>query len=305
MAPSMTPSLSELDPNAALSKNTERGNLNIQFARASTLTEPLMSDTWHMGERSIQFAQLPPNGSIGLDQGRGRFLVKVVTGRLANPHLKAFCEPFGLQNNLVESSAIQAGPDGALLTIVTEPEDAAAVISSMNQLEFNGPLSEILQWQTFDDLVGEFTQEFRGIDGYAGPGFHLLDQSGEEITYVNIWTAGNGVDLTTHNHSMDPNPQMPAFAEVHWVICNGSGKGGMYMVDEPGGEKKRFVVAKGYEHGPFFEFNTQTGEPVMRENGTIEYPWHGWEAGGSKDTQQAYDLVFAYETAPQYANVLQ
>jgi len=296
--------LSELEANAALSRNTERGNLNIQFARAATLKQPLASDVWIMGGRRIQFVQLGPNGSLGLDQGDGRIFVKVVTGSLSSPNRRPFCEPRGLQDTTVEAPELVAGPEGALLTIITEPADAPETIGSMDQLRFTGPLAEALQWRTFEEQFSQFTDFFDGADAYIGPGFHLLDENGEEITFVNIWTAGKGVDLSTHNHGQPPSPQMPAFAEIHLTICNGTGKGGMYETDAPGApDRKRMPVPAGYEHGPFFIFDPDSRAPVMRENGAVDYPWHGWEAGTDDRPTQAYDVVAAFETAPRYAKV--
>ena len=300
----MAPQLSALAANAALSPNTERGNLNIQFAQASTLSAPLISDEWTLAGRFIQFVQLPPGGSLGLDQGRGQIFVKVVTGALTGPERRPFCEPRGLQNTLVEADEIGAGTEGALLAIITVPGDAPSSISSMERLQFGGPQSDLLQWRLFHEHFQQFTDAFEGADAYIGPGFHLLDELGDEICYLNIWTAGKGVDLTTHNHGQSPSPLAPAFTEVHLTICNGTGKGGMYECDEPGApERSRMPVQAGFEHGPFFEFDPDTGAPVMRENGAVEYPWHGWEAGTDDRPGQAYDVVAAFETAPQYTKV--
>ena len=77
-------------PNAARSRNTERGNLNIQFGDAASLDAPLVSDEWRLGGRSIRFVQLGPDAAIGLDQSRGRIFAKVVTGSLAHPARNPF-----------------------------------------------------------------------------------------------------------------------------------------------------------------------------------------------------------------------
>ena len=66
------------------------------------------------------------------------------------------------------------------------------------------------------------------------PGFHLLDGDGAEIAYVFFWTAGKGVDLSTHDHGHAPSALAPAFAEVHQVLHNGTGLGGMYRTEAPG-----------------------------------------------------------------------
>ena len=300
----MSETLSSLTPNAALSANTERGNLNIQFADASTLTSALVSDAWDMGGRRIQFVQLGPNGTLGLDQDAGQVFVKVVTGSLATPARTPFCEPHGLLDTTVTETDVTAGPEGALLAIITQLNGAPESITSMDQLAFTGPMADALQWRTFHDHFKQFIDVFEGDDAYIGPGFHLLDENGDEITYVNIWTAGKGVNLSTHNHGNPPNPFAPAFAEIHLTICNGTGKGGMFLADEPGAPlRDRLPVPTGYEHGPFFIFEEGSGAPVLLENGAVSYPWHGWEAGTDEEAGQTYDVVAAFETAPQFATV--
>lgn len=295
--------LSSITPNAKLEPNQERGNLNIHFADAKTLAEPIVSGVWELGGRQLQFVQLGADGTLGLDQGLGRLYIKVITGALANPRRLAFCAPRGIQDTLVTDTQIEAGAEGALLAVLTVPDSAPTVINSMDQLAFSGPQAEALHWRTFHEQFSQFMDYFDGMDAYIGPGFHLLDENGIEITYVNIWTAGQGVDLSTHNHGMAPMPQVPTFAEIHWTICNGTGQGGMFECAEPGAERTRYPVQAGEEHGPFFTFDPKTGAPVLRENGAVDYPWHGWQAGPATGGQQTYDLIAAFETAPEYARV--
>ncbi len=296
----------DLTPNAKVTRNTERGNLDIHFADAATLSAPIVSDEWTFGGRKIGFAQLPPNGSLSLDQGAGKIFVKVVTGALASPKRLPFCAPQAIQNTQVTGGSITAGADGALLAILTETDAAPATISDMEQLGFSGPQAEVLKWQTFEQLYGAFMDYFNGMDCYIGPGFHLVDASGTEITYINIWTAGKGVDMSTHNHAQDPSPQFPAFAETHWTIANGTGQGGMYLTPEPGAaERTRFPVQAGEEHGPFFNFDAASGDPTLLANGAVSYPWHGWEAGTDDKPGKAYDVIAAFETAPQFVRVVE
>jgi hypothetical protein len=173
----------------------------------------------------------------------------------------------------------------------------------VGQLVVAGPLAEALTWQTFEDRYRAFTPFFNGADCHLVPGFHLLDGDGAEIAYVFFWTAGKGVDLSTHNHGNTPNPVAPAFAEVHQVIYNGTGKGGMYTTPEPGAaERTRLLLQPGEEHGPFFVTGAN-GKAKLKDNGAVEYPWHGWQAGDDGKPGQAYDLVCAYEITAPYSFV--
>ncbi len=296
--------LADITPNVEVTRNTERGNLNIHFKKAAALSAPIVSDEWSFGGRKMSFAQIPPGGSVSLDQAAGQIYVKVVTGALSAPHRAPFCEPRGILNTLVTESEIKAGGEGALVAILTVPGDAPETITSMDQLAFQGPDADALQWRTFEQQFGQFLDYFNGLDCYIGPGFHLLDETGDEITYVNIWTAGKGVDLSTHNHGQDPSPMMPAFAEIHWTIANGTGKGGMYETPAPGAEERtRLPVQAGEEHGPFFDYDAASGAPKMLDNGAVSYPWHGWQAGTDDKPGQAYDVIAAFETAPRLARV--
>ncbi len=281
-----------------VSVNSERGNVNVRFEDTRQLE---ISPEWQLGVRTIYFAWIPAGQSLALSERDQRTLVKVIAGGLIEPQRFAFCEPKGRQNNLFEGDQLLAGENGALVTIVREDSQAPSAVLTMQELGFSGPHSEALQWRTFEQQYGEVTGAFDGADAYVGPGFHLLDASGEETCFLNIWTAGKGVDLTTHNHGHNPSPLAPAFAETHMVICNGTGSGGMYECDAPGFPKTRYPLPAGYEHGPFFEIDEASGLPVMRENGAVAYPWHGWEAGTDDDPQQSYDLVFAFETSPLIA----
>ena len=110
--------------------------------------------------------------------------------------------------------------------------------------------------------------------------------------------------LLPENVASPPSPMAPAFAEIHLTICNGTGSGGMFESDAPGEPlRDRLAVQAGFEHGPFFNFDAATGAPILRDNGAVDYPWHGWEAGTDDKPGQAYDVVAAFETAPEYSNV--
>ena len=174
----------------------------------------------------------------------------------------------------------------------------------MDQLRLGGPLADCLRWQTFEERYSKLTPFFNGADAHLVPGFHLLDDDGAEIAYVFFWTAGKAVDLSTHNHGNTPSEQAPAFAEVHQVLNNGTGQGGMYQTPEPGAaERTRLPMQRGDEHGPFFLFDKTTGRPKLRDNGAVEYPWHGWAAGDDAAPGQSYDLVCAYEITAPYCFV--
>jgi len=258
-----------------------------------------------MGGWTLQFVRLDPNQRFDLDHTKGTLYVKVVTGRLVHPDRGAYPPPKVVRDTAVVADHVEAGPAGALFTVFTATPVVTSRVVSMDRLTFTGPHADALGWQRFADRYGAVTPYFDGLDAHLAPGFHILDADGSEITHLFVWTAGKGVDLSTHNHGRAPGPTSPAFAEVHWVLHNGTGSGGMYETAEPGAPTRvRYPMQRGEEHGPFFAFDPGTGAPRLRDNGAVEYPWHGWEAGSDGADGQAYDVVAAFEITVPYARVI-
>ncbi len=263
-----------------------------------------ISPTWTMAGWRLQFVRLISGDSLLLDQSAGAVFVKVIEGALASPHRRTYPAVGDVVTTRLAQPVISAGSEGALLSVYTRTPAAPPAVQQMNQLVVNGPMAEAFAWQSFEQRYNAYTPFFNGTDAHLVPGFHLLDNDGAEIAYVFFWTAGKGVDLSTHNHGNTPNPDAPAFAEVHQVLYNGTGTGGMYSTPEPGAaERHRLPMFVGEEHGPFFVI-TGNGTAKLRENGAVEYPWHGWQAGQDGLPGQAYDLVCAYEITAPYAKVV-
>lgn len=263
---------------------------------------PVVSDQWTFGGWKLYFVRLDAGQrwTLGND---GKNFVKVVTGRLASPSRVPYIAERSLADTTVTDSELVAGDEGALVTVLVKTAAAPERVTSMNDVAIKGPHADILGWTSFGERFAAYTDYFNGLDAGLTPGFHLLDAAGEEICYLYLWTAGKGVDLSTHNHGRPPSRTSPAFAEVHWVVSNGTGSGGMYETAEPGApERSRMPVPEGFEHGPFFEFDT-TGAPILRENGAVTYPWHGWQGGDDGKAGQAYDLVIPFEITVPYARV--
>ena len=232
--------------------------------------------------------------------------VKVITGHLANIGLTAYPAVGKVRSTELFAGGVEAGPGGCVFAVFAAMGDITASVTSVEHLRYHGPLAEALTWRSYESMYTATTPIFDGVDAHLAPGFHLLDGNGDEIAYLFTWVAGKGVDMTTHNHGRAPTPTTPAFAEVHWVMHNGTGRGAMYVTDAPGAPtRERTIVRQGEEHGPFFEFDRSTGAPLRRENGAVEYPWHSWEAGSDDDPDQAYDLVAAFEITAACARVIE
>lgn len=294
--------LATTTPNIAASKHPTRFGISLSMgANSGTLISPV----WAMAGWSLQFVRLAAGATLEPDHSRGDVFVKVIHGALSSPPRKVYPEVGAVVSTHLSSESITAGPESALLAIYTRTPAAPAKLSDVGQLAIEGPLAEALAWQTFEDRYTRLTPYFDGLDCHLVPGFHFLDDAGAEIAYVFFWTAGKGVDLSTHNHGHTPSDAAPAFAEVHQVLYNGTGKGGMYSTVEPGApERERLPMQSGEEHGPFFAIDPATGMAKLRENGAVEYPWHGWQGGQDDQPGQSYDLVCAYEITVAYSKVV-
>lgn len=292
--------LSELPVTATVTRSVEREGVEIRLQAPSSDQPVIASPEWAVAGWSIRFLRLMAGHALAIPKDQGDVFVKVVAGALTDRG--AFAGPREVRDTLILSDGVMAGPEGALVAVMTRSDAAAEKIESMTELTIHGPLEDAFRWQRFDEKFGQFTDAFDGVEAYMSPGFHLLQEDGDEVCYVNLWTSGKGVDLTTHNHANAPTPGAPAFAETHWVFYNGSGHGGMYGCDEPGAPRTRYPMQAGQEHGPFFAVD-QDGAPCLRENGAVAYPWHGWESGEDEHAEQAFDFVAAFETSPIYVKI--
>ena len=287
--------LSTAAPNVEIAPNSERGGVNLNMPPGETLVSPV----WHLGGYRVQFAGLPAGETINADVFGDPVYMKVVAGNTEQGAGQAFPPPGAVTTTRLDEPAVTAATD-AILCFITDTPAASATIRGMDELTVSGPLAEHLKWQSFEEKFSAFTDKFNGLEAHMVFGFHLLNADSDEIAYVHFWTAGKGVDVSTHNHAQDPSPVAPAFAEVHLVLRNGTGSGGMYQCDTRDAvERVRTPIQAGEEHGPFFHLD-ENGCPRRRANGAVDYPWHGWQGGADDSPGQAYDLVAAFEINPDY-----
>jgi len=281
-----------------------RGGIALQFDLHSDVSQ--QSPGWKFANRNLCFCFLPAGFELRLDSTVN--FVKVIYGQLGTPDRGCFAAPFAVRSTQLGTNVVSAGAVGALFTLLTEQNNIPPALTDVSQARFTGLLAEQLVWKSFEERLSQFMDDFNGLECHMMDGFHLLDSNGDKIVYVNIWSCGKGVDLTTHNHAQTPGEGAPAFAEVHWVIEAATPTSGMYRTAEPAHpERTRLPMKRGDEHGPFFEFDSNTGLPVLRPNGAVTYGWHGWQGGtddnDSDNSRQAYDLVAAFEIEPRYAVV--
>jgi len=264
------------------------------------------SDIWRMGGWDLMFVNLGADQHLPVSQADGAVYVKVILGSLANSGQERFAPRKQARDTRITEDELVASAEGCLLAVLTETEGVASNIHTMDELKVSGPFAEALTWLQFDkSYIGKQLPYFEGLDTYLLPGFHLLDEQGDEIIYVHFWTAGKGVDMSPHNHSPAPTADAPAFTETHWVLNNGTGKGAMYDCNDSRDPADRTYITmqRGQDHGPFWTVESDSGMPKLRANGAIEFGFHGWQAGTDDDPQQAYDLVAAFELGLAYSKI--
>ena len=286
------------DNNVFSTVNQKKGGLDLVFDLDGR-EECQISESWEFSGMKLNFVCLGSQASIVLAEAKT--YIKVIAGKLETPSLGCFAEPFAIRNTHLKEKMISAGEEGALIAVLLESDEAFDNLTEMKQLNFSGPNSQALKWRSFEEKFSPYTDFFNGKVCPMTDGFHLLDRNGCEIVYVNFWSCGKGVNLSPHNHAGSPTEEMPAFAEVHWVINSGTGRGGMFQATEQGKIIKLDVMKRGDEHGPYFELDQIEGKPLLRPNGAVKYGWHGWQAGEDAESSKAYDFVAAFEINPDFA----
>ena len=280
------------EPNIAFTANSSRGGINLHFDLSNR--EALQcSPCWLSAGRRIQFIYLAPFQVFSLPEGTN--YIKVITGRLHNIELNSLAAPFAVRSTQVARTEVVTDRHSALIALMTLTRDTPEHVTEVANLKFHGEYAEHLIWQTFHERFGRHIDIFKGKDCHMANGFHLRDEAGTDIVYVNPWACGKGVDLSTHNHGGTPSLLAPAFAEIHWVLASGTLDGGMYQTSAPGHAKRTcYPMNVGEEHGPFYNIDSR-GLPVLLNNGAVDYPWHGWQGGENRLPGQRYDYVWAFE----------
>ncbi len=213
-------------PDAKLSTSS-RGGIEVQFNEDEN-NRVSFTDKWSLpAGQTIQFVRLAPGKRVNLNQKPGQQVyVNVIKGDLTNISRGVSAEPNTVHRTLVTENVVVAGSHGAIIEIVTQTPQAAAEVTNIEQLRFNGPLANELTWKR------------QGIDFWNASGFHIMD-GGKEAANVRFWEAGPGVNAGEQGNRVDiANPLI----EKHFIF---SGAGGR-MIAKDG---ISISVNPGEEHG--------------------------------------------------------
>ncbi|KAJ4480225.1 hypothetical protein J3R30DRAFT_3370961 [Lentinula aciculospora] len=271
-----------------------------------------------VASRKLSLVVVPPWMQYRTPEGAG---LKVIAGRVVWTDL----------NNSQQERTQATNPFGVISTIVdakenhiyTQHEGAVFLLMAMSDTSGRPPFSDMDQLKARNIIPNHFTSalqhidfpwvkvedrpwangRFKDLEFYNLTGFHVRygDDSDETLCHMQLWTAGVGVSAGFHNHLGE------VFCEIHACIVNGTGQGGMHWATVPDGEfnpskpqsgtSSSVVVPDMSEHGPLWRTRGD-GLPTLRDNGTVDYPWHAWIAGGMSGSLQAFDVWVAFEFPP-------
>ena len=128
--------------------NKKRGGLDLVFD-LDGCEERQISESWEFSGMKLNFVYLGSRASIVLAEGKT--YLKVIVGKLEIPSLGCFAEPFAIRNTHFREKMISAGEEGALIAVLLESDEALDNLTEMKQLNFSGPNSQALKWESFEN----------------------------------------------------------------------------------------------------------------------------------------------------------
>jgi hypothetical protein len=268
---------------------------------------------------------IPPNSSYLVDKNT---YVKVLFGtimwtdsakgsqQLVEHSRTVFTEPRTVASLEIDSDnqRVKTGYDGCLLIVFKTHDNinGTHLVEDMNKLMINNSLPEyfpedarqlIFQFDRYDKY--DARPQFKDLQFYNMKGFKInFIDNNEQLCYIQFWAAGQGVNAGVHNHDKD------TFCEIHVCLINGSTKGGIHYLTNskerydplttPDTAFKQLPLPVFYEHGPLWDIDKQN-KPILRNDGTVVYPWHKWQAGINTSLNQSFDIWAAFEFNNQFS----
>ncbi|CAF3470842.1 unnamed protein product [Rotaria sp. Silwood1] len=262
-----------------------------------------------IGNITLSLEVLPPYSSRQV--GKNTY-IKVLSGiitwkdssnksRQPVNHSRTFlCKPKSACSLEIHSddNRIKTGSEGAIFIVLQLPKDMYDIprFDNIQKVMIENSLSEsspedarqlAFKFVKVDEL--EWGKEkFKGLEFYNMRGFNIkFTDNNEHLCHIQLWAAGKGTNAGVHNHNTD------RFCEVHTCIVNGNGNSGMHYLKSSEdsydplttseAEFVKLVVPSLHEHGPLWDINSRQ-EPVLRQDGTVVYPWHKWQSGGNNSS---------------------
>ena len=271
-------------------------------------TIPLME----IGGYKVTFEIHPPNA---LPQGAAdaQQAIRVLWGQISDSDGKNirradYVKPREKASAVVKAKVLKTGAEGVVLirfeSLTTEEERATWKENSKVPVKtlFEPSYSCLslpdgsLKFKQYD--TKDPKRDFWNLTGFH---FRFADTK-VNLAHMQFWTAGKEVNCGVHNHSDN------TFLELHLCLFAGTGNGGMWWVkdgvtvdpNDPDATNDpadfdKLPLASLEEHGRLWNTDC-TGKPIRRQNSSVDYPWHKWQAGDQKDGQ---DIWVAFEYNPE------
>ncbi|CAF1460644.1 unnamed protein product [Rotaria sp. Silwood1] len=215
-----------------------------------------------------------------------------------------------------DNDRIATGSEGALLIVfetrdksnnIHRIEDIQKILIENSLPEYSPQDARKLTFQFIRYDQYDSAQQFKGLEFYNMKGFRIkFADNDEQLCYMQMWAAGQGVNAGVHNHAKD------FFCETHVCLINGSGQGGIHYLNDskedydplttPDSVFEKLIVPSFYEQGPLWEIDAQN-KPVLRNDSTVVYPWHKWQAGIDRSFNQSYDVWIVFEFNSQLSTL--
>ncbi|CAF1126501.1 unnamed protein product [Adineta steineri] len=265
-----------------------------------------------IGGITLSLEILPPFSSR---QVSNNTYVKVLSGVLmwvdsstkTNQSRTFLCQPKSICSLEVNSDdkRVKTGNDGAIFIVMQMPKGMNDVpqFDSIGKVMLENSLPEHCPEEarklsfkfTKADQLEWGKEKFKDVEFYNMRGFNIkFADNDEHLCHMQLWAAGKGTNAGVHNHATD------RFCEVHTCIINGNGNSGMQYLNSSQETYDPFTMLDSdfvklnipsfYEHGPLWDIDVKK-QPVLRNDGTVIYPWHKWQSGSDAPVGQQQNKV--------------
>ncbi|UJR14494.1 hypothetical protein I4U23_001490 [Adineta vaga] len=297
----------KLENRKQLQVTKEHDELVVTVPRPNQAIQYQVLPFLKIGNITLSLEILPPNSSRQINKNT---YIKVLWGILSwtnssTKYARQFlCEPKSICSLKIQSDddKIKTNDEGAVFIVLQMPDG----ISDIPQFDnIQKIITENILPEQYSNEARQFDfkfvrvdqlewgkENFQDLEFYNLKGVNInFDDNNEHLCHIQLWAAGKGVNAGVHNHATD------RFCEVHACIINGNKKSGMQYLEDSNESydplttsDSKFIqldVPSLYEHGPLWDIDKHK-QPVLRENGTVVYPWHKWQSAAQSHVMLSY-----------------
>ena len=281
----------------------------LYFPDPTSVKKPQIIPLMEIAGYKVTFEIHPPN-STPAGAGNAPQAIRVLWGQVSDSNGKNirhvnYVKPRTKVSAVVKGKVLKAGAEGVIFVRFESltTEDVRATWTQNAKVPVKILFKPTYSSLTLPDGSLTFKQydtEDPKRDFWNLTGFHFrFADTKVNLAHMQFWTAGKEVNCGLHNHSDK------TFLELHLCLFAGTGNGGMWCVhddvtvdpENPDATNdpdqfSKLPLASLQEHGGFWETDCM-GKPIRRENSSVDYPYHKWQAGDQKGAQDIW-VVFEY-----------